>query len=96
LKHGEGLAGDVNDLKVAERQATHLPHLVQHVLSCNTYYTHKKEDQIFLIYSIRKFKRERLHTHIWLMASSYMVKYLRISSYIRKPFLTYDFATDPI
>jgi len=25
-----------------------------------------------------------------------MVKYLRISSYIRKPFLIYDFATDPI
>ncbi len=24
-----------------------------------------------------------------------MVKYLRISSYIRKPFLIYDFATDP-
>ncbi len=29
-------------------------------------------------------------------ASSYMVKYLRISSHIRKPFLIYDFATDPI
>jgi hypothetical protein len=55
LQHGEGLAGDVDDLKVAERQTTHLTHLVQHVLSCNTYYTHKKEDQIFLIYSIRKF-----------------------------------------
>ncbi len=27
---------------------------------------------------------------------SYMVKYLRISSYVRKPFLIYDFATDPI
>jgi hypothetical protein len=26
----------------------------------------------------------------------YMVKYLRISSYIRKPFLIYDFAPDPI
>jgi hypothetical protein len=25
-----------------------------------------------------------------------MVKYLRMSSYIRKPFLIYDFATDPI
>ncbi len=33
---------------------------------------------------------------LWLTASSYMVKYLRISSYIRKPFLMYDFATDPI
>ncbi len=28
------------------------------------------------------------------MAYSYMTKYLRISSYIRKPFLIYDFATD--
>jgi hypothetical protein len=27
---------------------------------------------------------------------SYMVKYLRISSYIRKPFHLYDFAPDPI
>jgi hypothetical protein len=26
----------------------------------------------------------------------YMVKYLRIASYIRKPFLLCDFATDPI
>ncbi len=30
------------------------------------------------------------------MASSNMVKYLRISTYIRKPFLIYDFAPDPI
>ncbi len=28
--------------------------------------------------------------------SSYMTKYLRISSYIRKPFLIYGFATAPI
>ncbi len=34
-------------------------------------------------------------SHIWLTAFSYMVKYLRISSYIRKPFLIYDFATAP-
>ncbi len=45
---------------------------------------------------IRKFRWDRLQSHIWLTASSYMVKYLRISSYIRKPFLIYDFATDPI
>jgi hypothetical protein len=38
---------------------------------------------------------ERLQSHIWLTASSYMVKYLRLSSYIRKPFLIYDFATAP-
>jgi hypothetical protein len=29
-------------------------------------------------------------------ASSNMTKYLRISSYIRKPFLIYDFATAPL
>jgi hypothetical protein len=38
---------------------------------------------------------EQLQSHIWLTASSYMVIYLRISSYIRKPFLIYDFATAP-
>ncbi len=30
---------------------------------------------------------EQLQSHILLTASSYMGKYLRISSYIRKPFL---------
>ncbi len=46
---------------------------------------------------IRKSKRERLQSHIWLTASSYIpvFKYLRISSYIRKPLLIYDFATVP-
>ncbi len=39
---------------------------------------------------------ERLQSNIWFTASSYMTKYLRISSYIRKPFLIYDFATAPI
>ncbi len=32
---------------------------------------------------------------MWLTASSYIV-YLRISSYIMKPFIIYDFAPDPI
>ncbi len=31
---------------------------------------------------------EQLQSHIWLTTSSYMEKYLRISSDIRKPFLT--------
>jgi hypothetical protein len=31
-----------------------------------------------------------------ITASSYMGKYLCISSYIRKPFLIYDFATAPL
>ncbi len=41
-------------------------------------------------------RRERLQSHIWLTASSYMTKYLRISSFNRKPFLIYDFATSPL
>ncbi len=45
---------------------------------------------------IRKFRVEQLQSHIWLTASSYMGKYLRISSYIKKPFLIYDFATAPL
>ncbi len=49
------------------------------------FYTDQKENQIFLIYkeiqggAVAK-------SYIWLPASSYMGKYLRISSYIRKPF----------
>jgi hypothetical protein len=39
---------------------------------------------------------EQLQSHIWLTATSYMGKYLRISSYIRKPFLIYNFATAPL
>jgi hypothetical protein len=34
-----------------------------------------------------------MQSHIWLTASSYIGKYFRISSYIKKPFLIYDFAT---
>ncbi len=37
----------------------------------------------------------RVQSHIWLTASSYVTKYLRTSSYIRKLFLIYDFESDP-
>jgi hypothetical protein len=43
-----------------------------------------------------KFRVEQLQSHIWLTASSYIGKYLLISSYFRKPFLIYDFATAPL
>ncbi len=43
-----------------------------------------------------KFRVKQLQSHLWLTASSYMGKYLRISSYIRKPFPIYDFATAPL
>ncbi len=45
---------------------------------------------------IGKFRVEQLQSHIWLTASSYMGKYFGISSYIRKPFLIYEFATAPL
>ncbi len=45
---------------------------------------------------IRKFRVEQLQSHTWLTAVSYMGNYLRISSYIRKPFLIYDLASAPI
>ncbi len=45
---------------------------------------------------IRQFRRDRLQSHIWLNASSYMVEFWRNSSYFRKPLLKYDFAPDPI
>ncbi len=57
-------------------------------------YTDKKENKIFLKY--KEIQRDRVQSHIWLTASSYMGKNLRISSYIRKPFLIYDFAPAPI
>jgi hypothetical protein len=51
-------------------------------------YTDKKEKQNFLIYAISY--------HMQLTASSYVTKYLRISSYIMNPFPIYYFATAPI
>ncbi len=38
----------------------------------------------------------RGHTRIWLTASSYMVKYLRVPYILGSPFLKNDFAPDPI
>jgi hypothetical protein len=55
--------------------------------------TDKKENQIFLIY--KEIQSGAVKIHIWLTASSYMGKYFRISSYIRKHFLIYDFTTAP-
>jgi hypothetical protein len=60
--------------------------------NCN-HYTEKKKIK-FSSY-IRKFRMEQLQSHIWLTASSYMGKYLRISSYTRKP-LQNEFATAPL
>jgi hypothetical protein len=56
-------------------------------------YTDKKENKIFLIY--KEIQKGAVAKSIWLTGSSYMTEYLRISSYIRKPFLLYDFATAP-
>ncbi len=51
-----------------------------------TAHTDKKGNKIFLIH--KEIKRDRVR--------SGMGKNLRLSSYIRKPFLIYDFAPDPI
>jgi hypothetical protein len=53
--------------------------------------TDKKENQIFLIYSVRKFRVEQLQSqmYIWGMASLYMRKYEEAVIVI------YDFATAP-
>ncbi len=58
------------------------------------YHTDKKKIK-FSSY-IRKFRVEQLQSHICLTASSYMGKYLHVSSYMRKPFLMYDIATAPL
>jgi hypothetical protein len=56
----------------------------------------KKENQIFLIYKeIQSGAVEKSYMTNGLLIQ-YMGKYLRISSYIRKPFLIYDFATAPL
>jgi len=51
------------------------------------------ENQFFSSY-IRKLRMVQLQSHLWVIASSYMVKYLRIASY-RKPFLIYEISTAP-
>ncbi len=59
-------------------------------------YTDKHENKIFLIYKeIQKGFGWKV-INDWRPPHTYMVKYLRISSYIRKPFLKCDFATYPI
>ncbi len=54
----------------------------------------KKENQIFLIYKeIQNGAVAKLYMTNGLLIYG---KYLRISSYIRNPFLIYDFATAPL
>jgi hypothetical protein len=58
-----------------------------------TLHTDKKENKIFLIY--KDIQNGAVATSLYMTnGSSYMGKYLRISSYIRK--LIYDFATAPL
>jgi hypothetical protein len=56
-------------------------------------YTDKKENQIFLIY---KEIQNGAVAKSYITNGLLMGKYLCISSYIRKPFLIYDFATAPL
>jgi hypothetical protein len=57
-------------------------------------HTDKKKKIKFPSY-LRKFWRDRLQSHIWPTTSWNMVAHFLIQ-YIRRPFLIYDFATDPI
>ncbi len=80
----------------AERRTVVVVKPTRHSLSstCNIRYTDKNKFSSYTC--IRKFRVEQLQSHIWRTASLYMGKYLRISSYIRKPFLIHDFATAPL
>ncbi len=57
-------------------------------LVCMTPSTDKKENKIFFY-----FQKGSVAKSYMTNASSHVVKYLRISSYIRKPFLIYDYTT---
>ncbi len=59
-------------------------------------FTDKKENQIFLIYKVNQSGAVAKSYMTNGLLILYMGKYLRISSYIRKPFLIYDFATAPL
>jgi hypothetical protein len=64
--------------------------VLNNITSC----TDKIENQILLIYKeIQSEAVAKSYVRKGLTASSNMTKYLRISSYIRKPILIYDFAT---
>ncbi len=70
------------------------PHLPYHICTITQYSPQQGESTLIkkkILFSsyVWKFRMEQLQSHIWLTATSYMVKYLRISSYIRKLFLIY-------
>jgi hypothetical protein len=56
--------------------------------------TDKKENQFFLI--VKEIDNGAVAKSYMTNGLLNMVKYLGISSYIRKPFLIYDFATAPL
>jgi hypothetical protein len=59
-------------------------------------YTDKNENQLFLIYrGIQSGAVAKSYMTNGLLNPSYIGKYFRITSYVRKPFLIYDFATAP-
>jgi hypothetical protein len=71
-------------------------HYSEHNRICQERHTLIKKKIKFSSYT-RKFSGIGcMQSHIWLTVSSYIGKILRISSYIRKAFLIYDFAPDPI
>ncbi len=86
-EEGKQVWGASNQTEKLLRQTQHMPHSWNwNLYSICATHTDKKENQIFLI--DKEIKEGSV-------AKSYMVKYLRISSYIKKPFLEYDLATNP-
>ncbi len=57
------------------------------------HYTDKKENQILLVY---KEIQNGAVAKSYMTNGLYIGKYLRMSSYIRRPLLIYDFATAPL
>jgi hypothetical protein len=78
--------------RITDVYTSKLPSLLEVICAVHTDKKKKKQLSSY----IKEFIWDQVQSHIWLPASSYMVKYLRISPYIRKLFqLIYDFAPIP-
>ncbi len=92
MRHNRFIA--VNFL-VLERKNRKIANFLKGIKQQNRFIDSFLEEQRIGVALTDSFFLNRAHHCIWLTASLYMGEYLRISSYIRKPFLIYDFATAP-
>ncbi len=84
MKHGEGTG--FQDLTLSSTSTLHC-----------TYITDKKENQIFLTYKeIQNGAVANSCMTNGLLIYGEILVHFQFSSYIRKPFLIYDFATAPL